>query len=327
MRATLLSFIAINVLLLCISIEAGIAKVSKVAILPFQTNADENIDYINRGIREMLTARVTYGDTISVVEHGVVQDAMSEVHPRELTSEEVQALGSVLGVDYVIFGSISKIGNNVSIDINILNLIGGGITKPVFAHSVGLDEVIPKVSGLAQEIVDTISTGFKSLPPAETAIQPTGVDAPLLKEKSRGSEVVPEKIKESDLSAGEGSLEVSEPSSDEAEEKREPLNEQTAEPRGFKEKFLERKSEVDSLDENPAYQKSVDDLEETTTPSDEVEGKREPLDNQPAETEELEKKFSEKKKELNVLEENPVYQKSVDDLEESSKTITEEVSD
>jgi TolB-like protein len=242
----------------------GIAKVTRVAILPFQTNADENIDYIKRGIREMLAARVTYGADIFVVEHRLVKDALSRVLPSELTKQGVQELGSALGVDYVIFGSISKIGNNVSIDISVLNVLQGGITKPVFAQSVGLDEVIPKVSSLAQEIVDTISTGFGSLPPTGTSLQPTGVDETLPEKEPKSSEVVPEKIEEVDLTDEGSALEVPDSPSDEIEREGKTSDEQSVEPEELEENSSKRKNEINPLDENPVYQKSVNDLDKNT---------------------------------------------------------------
>jgi TolB-like protein len=263
LRPTFLPFIVINLLLLCFSLEMGIAKVTRVAILPFQTNADENIAYINRGIREMLTARVAYGADIFVVEHRLVKDALSRVLPSELTKQGVQELGSSLGVDYVISGSISKIGNNVSIDISILNVLQGGITKPVFAQSVGLNEVIPKVSSLAQEIVDTISIGFGS-PPTETSLQPTGVDETLPEKEPKSSEVVPEKIEEVDLTDEGSALEVPDSPSDEIEMEGKTSDEQSVEPEELEENSSKRKNEINPLDENPVYQKSVNDLDKNT---------------------------------------------------------------
>ena len=260
MRLTFRSFIVINLFLICTSLEMGIAKVTRVAILPFQTNANENIDYINRGIREMLAARVTYGDDISVVEHHLVKDALSRLGPGELTKQGAQKLGSTLEANYVIFGSISKIGNNVSIDISVLNVLQGGVIKPVFAQSVGLDEVIPKVSSLAKEIVDSIKTGFGSPPPTETFIQPNEADETFLEKESENGKAEPEKIEEVDLNDSDSALEVPDSPSDEIEREGKTSDEQTAEPEELKEKILKRESEINSLDENPAYQKSVNDL-------------------------------------------------------------------
>jgi TolB-like protein len=327
LRPTFLPCIVINLLLLCFSLEMGIAKVTRVAILPFQTNADENIDYINRGIREMLTARVTYGADIFVVERRVVKDALSRVLPSELTTQGVQEIGSSLGVDYVIFGSISKIGNNVSIDISILNVLQGGITKPVFAQSVGLNEVIPKVNSIAQEIVDTISTGFESLPPAKSSVQLPVIDETLLEKGEKSGGVEPERVEKVDLTASDGTSEIPKPSSDEVEEESGSLDEHPTEPEGLKENFLKRKSDINSLDENPVYQKSVNELEEPKPSSNEVEEESGSLDEHPTEPEGLEETSSKRKNEINSLDENPVYQKSVNELDKNAETANDAISE
>jgi len=260
-------FIVINVLVLCYSSSVGIASVAKVAILPFQMNADEDIDYINRGIRDMLTSRITYGTHITILDQSLVKDALYKVGTGKLTQKIVQELGSTIGVDYVIFGSITKIGNSLSIDISVLSVLQGGVTTPVFTQSIGLDEVIPKMSGLARGIRDVISTGFGSIVPKTTTIQPPELDKTLLEEESKDGEVVPEKIKEVNLTESDGELEVPKSHSDgvprEMKKERESSDKQSAESEGLKEKFLKRKSEIDSLNENPVYQKSINDLDES----------------------------------------------------------------
>ena len=265
LRLTFQLFIVINLLVLCYSNSVGIASVAKVAILPFQMNADEDIDYINRGIRDMLTSRITYGTHITILEQSLVKDALYKVGTGELTQKIVQEVGSTIGVDYVIFGSITKIGNSLSIDISVLSVLQGGVTRPVFTQSIGLDEVIPKMRGLTQGIIDAISTGFGSILPETTTIQPPEVDKTLLEEEAKDGEVVPERIKEVDSTESNGELEVPKSHSDgvprEMKKERESLDEQSAESEGLKEKFLKRKSEIDSLNENPVYQKSINDLD------------------------------------------------------------------
>ena len=206
LRLLFLLLIVINLSVLPYS-AVGISSVAKVAILPFQMNTDEDIEYINRGIRDILTSRITYGAHITVIEQNMVRDALSKVIPGKLTKEGIQEIGSTLGADYVVFGSITKIGNNLSIDINVLNVLQGGLTKPVFTQSVGLDEVIPKMSGLAQGIIGIISAGFGRLQPETPSSHPTEkIDETLHKEESKGGEVVPDRIEEVDLTASDGEL-------------------------------------------------------------------------------------------------------------------------
>lgn len=201
-------FMVIHLLVLCYSPSIGIANdVTRLAILPFQLNADEDIEYINSAVRDMLTSRITYGTDVALVERGMVKEVLSKVHPGKLTQRMVQEFGRTLGVDYVVFGSITKIGNNLSIDISVLNVLQGGIIKPVFTQSIGLDEVIPKMNGLAQGIKDTIATGFEGLLPTTTSVQSSEPDETLLEGGLKTVETVPTGIEEANLTSSDGSLE------------------------------------------------------------------------------------------------------------------------
>ncbi len=193
-KLKLLLFVAISLLTLCYY-GRGTASVVKVAILPFQMNAGEDIEYINRGIRDMIASRITYTTHITVVEQDLLGNTLSKTLPGKLTKKEIQEIGSRLGVDYIVFGSITKIGSNMSIDINILNVSQGKIIKPAFIQITGLDELIPKMKNLAHEIKDTITTELSSLPP-ETTVQPSEAVKTLLKEEKKLDEALLEKIKE-----------------------------------------------------------------------------------------------------------------------------------
>lgn len=215
LRLKFLLLVAINLLVLCYP-GVGITNGTKVAVLPFQMNTDEDIEYINRGIRDMLASRITYGADIRVVEQNLVRDALStKLISGKLTKKRIQEIGSTLGADYVVFGSITKIGDNLSIDINVLNVLEGGITAPVFTQSFGLDEVIPKMNVLAQGIKDTISARFGSQLPKTTSSQPPKLDETFFEEESGVGEVVPERIEEVDLTASDDELEIPKPPSNE----------------------------------------------------------------------------------------------------------------
>jgi TolB-like protein len=266
-------FLRLVLLLLCIAsvllhvcyLGRGIASGDQVAVLPFEINADEDIEYIHRGIRVMISSRIAGGDHITVIEHNVVRDVLAVVTPTKLTNKVVQDIGSRLGADYVVFGSITKIGNNLSIDIKLLSVLSGGIAVPVFTQSLGLDEVIPEITVLAQEIRGIISTGFEDLKPKTTGIELPEANETVLKEESETGGVETEKVEEVDLADDSTQLEESvSPSdgvSDENKDKGEFISEQLTEPEGLRESNLKRKNEIDSLDENPVYQNSVDDLD------------------------------------------------------------------
>jgi len=251
----------------------GIAGGAKVAILPFEINAAEDIEYIHRGIREMITSRIGDGVQITVVEQNAVRDLLSTMRPGKLTKDVVRDIGGRLGSEYVISGSVTKIGTNLSIDMTLVSVSKEGVAWSVSAQSVGLDEVIPKVSILAQEIRSTISSGLETPETTTTGMQPLERGDTTGQGESASKEVMPGKVEEIDLSQDNDTVRETERSSggdaDEMKEEGEFLSEHLAEPEGSGEFLLKRKSTIDSRDENPAYQKSVNDLEknsETTSP-------------------------------------------------------------
>lgn len=168
----------------------GSAAAVNVAILPFQMNADTDLEYINTGIRHMLASRLVYGTDITVVEHNLLNDALTQakIGPGELTEKGILQIGNTLGTDYVIFGSITRIGVNMSLDVYVLNVLQGGKTGPVFTQTGVFDELIPQIDGLAQRIKDAVSRDLGA------PISATGEDLPGKQFKT--AEALTAKIKE-----------------------------------------------------------------------------------------------------------------------------------
>ena len=72
---------------------AGVtARDYTVALVPFRMNADESIVYIENGVRDMITSRMSYDATITLVEQSLVHDALSNLSARELTREKLWSL-------------------------------------------------------------------------------------------------------------------------------------------------------------------------------------------------------------------------------------------
>jgi hypothetical protein len=202
----------------------------------------------------MIASRISYNAPITLVEQSLVHDELASMSAPELTREKLMELGSALQADYVIGGSISKVGSNVSIDVTILNVMNGGTTSTVFAQSLGLDELIPHMMVLTREIADTISREGEPASNEITGVQPPAEAETGFEEQVQGTENVDEKTPARGASEHDGAVETNKPLSGEAD---------------LRERLLQRESEIDSLDENPAYQKSIDDLESASESTDE----------------------------------------------------------
>ena len=170
---------------------ATAADVKKVAVLPFAVHSGENIDYVQKGVWDMLISRIGVSGKIDVMGRHAITESLGA--KTEMTQDEAIAFGKKMKVDYVVWGSITKIGNSVSLDGKLLETASSKSPVSVFTQSQGLDDVITKVNDFAKR-VDTHILGqapstfdqpavvaapspAAESPPPKTAILPPGAIA------------------------------------------------------------------------------------------------------------------------------------------------------
>jgi TolB-like protein len=127
----------------------------KVAILPFEINAPKDLSYMREGIMDMLASRISWEGKVEVIEEQLVKEALSG---REATLNEAAAreVGTTLGADYVLFGSLTVFGDSVSIDAKMVALREERPPVSVYAQTKGMGEVIPRINDFAQDINNKI---------------------------------------------------------------------------------------------------------------------------------------------------------------------------
>ncbi|MCX5826806.1 MAG: hypothetical protein NTV58_02230, partial [Deltaproteobacteria bacterium] len=121
-----------------------------VAVLPFALNSADNIDYVQQGIVDMLSSRIASIEKIEVISKDKVLNAMKAVKVKEMTIADIYALGKKMNVDYVVSGSITKIGNSVSIDAKLVDIAAYKQAVSISTQSQGMDDVIVKIGDFAQ---------------------------------------------------------------------------------------------------------------------------------------------------------------------------------
>ena len=125
--------------------------VKKVAILPFQMNAPQDLDYLREGIMDMLASRLAWEGKVEVIDKQLVKEALAG-YSGSLNESTARQVGSNLGVDYVLFGSLTVFGESVSIDGKMVALKEDTSPVTVYAQTKGLSEVIPRINEFAQNI-------------------------------------------------------------------------------------------------------------------------------------------------------------------------------
>jgi TolB-like protein len=139
-----------------------------VAVLPFAVHSAESIDYVGQGIWDMLSSRIAVTDKIEVISKDSILQAMKGKEGKDLSIQDIYGLGKKMNADFIVYGSITKFGNSISIDGKLVDIAANKSTVSLFTQSPGMDEVIVKINDFARNIDNQI---LGTVPPSFAAPQ------------------------------------------------------------------------------------------------------------------------------------------------------------
>jgi TolB-like protein len=154
-------------------------KVYKVAVLPFLIHSQENLDYLREGIYDILTSRITVEGRMVVVERSIVEWALYEERPMRLDEAAATKIGMRVGADYIVLGSLTKIGDYISLDARLISITEEKPPLGVYTQHKGIDDVMVKIGDFAQDI------GYKILGRRAVVGRPTGPRSPFIQREER----------------------------------------------------------------------------------------------------------------------------------------------
>ena len=171
------------------------AQSVKVAVMPFQIYAEKDYTSLQKGIVEMLTARLAAPNQVTVIDPLATAHAAEQT--RGLTGDSLaMAVGAELKADFILHGSMTIFGESISIDARMLNITGTLRPLTVFKQARGMGQVIPQIDLLAKDIV----TQAFYRPPAEPVpvpvAAPTASESKKEKQDKLGIHAHPEKLLE-----------------------------------------------------------------------------------------------------------------------------------
>ena len=197
---TFISIFAITTLFFKFS---SAAEPKRIALLPFKINAEKDMTFLQNGIFDMLTSRLSKDDEVVVVSRQEAEKAAEAIGGLAAVDESsARRLGSGLNADYTLFGSLTVLGNSISIDAKLVDVTGSTPTTSFFEQSQDLGGVITKINGIAAQINTSV---FGRQP--EVAQKKTAPAAPPPKTAPKdAAQAHPEKlVKGHGTTEGEGS--------------------------------------------------------------------------------------------------------------------------
>jgi TolB-like protein len=125
----------------------------RIALLPFKINAEKDMTFLQNGIFDMLTSRLSKEDEVVVIGRQEAEKAVEAIGGLAAVNESAaRKLGSGLNADYTLFGSLTVLGNSISIDAKLVDVTGNTPTTSFFEQSQDLGGVITKINGIAARI-------------------------------------------------------------------------------------------------------------------------------------------------------------------------------
>ena len=82
----------------------------------------------------------------------MVERALYKERPTRLDEGTAIKIGTRAGADYVVLGSLTKVGDYISLDARLLNITEDKPPLSAFTQHKGLDHVMVKIGEFAQEI-------------------------------------------------------------------------------------------------------------------------------------------------------------------------------
>jgi TolB-like protein len=127
------------------------AAVARVAIVPFQINADKDYSFLQKGIVDMLSSRLSWADKVEVIDPTATARALES--KKAMSGDRLAlAVATDLKADFALYGSITLLGESVSIDAKMLDVTGTRPPLTFFKQTQGMGAVIPQIDLLAGDI-------------------------------------------------------------------------------------------------------------------------------------------------------------------------------
>jgi TolB-like protein len=154
--------------------SGGYANAAKqVAIVPFKVNAEKDMNFLRDGIYDMLASRLYKEGETEVMPRSRVEKGLG-AQGSAVTESNARDLGRQLGADFILFGSLTVLGNSISVDSKMVDVTGTKPSMSFFEQSEDAGGIVTRVNQMAAEISDKMfGRGALAKAPAAAAGQTT----------------------------------------------------------------------------------------------------------------------------------------------------------
>lgn len=122
-----------------------------IAVLPFEVNADADSQYLKNSLPTLITDRLREAGFRVVGQERVMQ-LMDEQGYEYLDIQGAKDMALLAGAGYSVYGSFSQIGEDLSLDVRLVEAFGLKPAIPLFVSKKGLINLLPAVDELVSKM-------------------------------------------------------------------------------------------------------------------------------------------------------------------------------
>ena len=153
-----LSFAIILAFIVAFFSVTGFAAEKKVGVtvLPFSIYAAEDLTAYETDIQKVLLSALAYHEKIEPLDLDKLMGIVGDMRPEEMDENYARSVGSKMGADYVVLGSMTKVGDTISLDAKLVPVRKKGEPERFYIETYGLATVLDRVGDLAKKINEKI---------------------------------------------------------------------------------------------------------------------------------------------------------------------------
>jgi outer membrane protein insertion porin family len=127
----------------------------RLAVFPFAINAPKEREYLKKDIPSLLRDELQERG-FSLVSEAQIQELIKKNGIQELNSQVIKDLALQSKADYAVYGSMSQLGQALSLDVRLLDPLSVAPSRAFYATAQGLIDLQPSLATIADQLQNSL---------------------------------------------------------------------------------------------------------------------------------------------------------------------------
>ena len=162
----ILRFLTISIMVMTLPFitSSAIAKMAaQVAVLPFEIYSGEGAEYLGDTIASELSSQMGEEEQIAIIKQADVKNVLDSGLPHNFNEVTLRRISEKLEAHFLVLGSLTRIGDNLSLDVYVFNPSGSPPFSKDFTESKELNSLIEKMARKINAKVLLMSSTYPEL--------------------------------------------------------------------------------------------------------------------------------------------------------------------